>query len=376
MKALLIRLTPVPLLAGLLLALPAPAQVPEVPPFRRDEAPAAPPPVPAGEEPEVQARGPVHEGYAMPAEGFSKAGPVAPKAPPEPIAETPPDEKPEGDAVIWMPGYWMWDEDRADFLWVSGFWRVAPPGRKWVPGYWAKADAGFRWVSGLWAPAGGEELRYNDAPPVPLDVGPSQPAPDEFSTYVPGIWVQRDRWMWRPGFWLAPREDWIYCPPRWCWTPRGHLFCGGFWDRPLGHRGVLFAPVYFGGFRPRLWSPRFVVGVNPLLGSLWVRPGFGYAFGDFYGAGYGRRGYTAWAAAGPRFRDPLFSHYRFQNRADPNWANGLRTNYDARVRNESARPARTLALQDRSKGGALVERIDRARLDGVRLTKVTPAERT
>lgn len=32
----------------------------------------------------------------------------------------PPDQKPEGDDVAWIPGYWAWDDERNDFLWVSG----------------------------------------------------------------------------------------------------------------------------------------------------------------------------------------------------------------------------------------------------------------
>src|SRR5436305_1398773 len=77
---------------------------------------------------DVQARGPVHEAYAQPSTfGRPTPGPVAPKAPPEPVPEVPPDERPEGANVVWVPGYWGWDEERRDFLWVSGFWRVAPP---------------------------------------------------------------------------------------------------------------------------------------------------------------------------------------------------------------------------------------------------------
>jgi hypothetical protein len=312
----------------------------------------------------------------MPAEGFAKAGPSIAKAPPEPIPEAPPEEAPQGEGVIWIPGYWAWDEDRGDFLWVSGVWRIAPPGRKWVPGYWSRTDTGYAWVSGFWAPTGEAELPYQEAPPAPLSIAPSLPAPDEFSTFVPGIWIWRERWLWRPGYWLDPRPDWVYCPPRWCWTPRGYLFCSGFWDRPLVGRGVLFAPVWFGRARPALFTPRFVVGVNPLVNNLWIRPGFGYAFGDFYGAAYARRGFAPWATVGPRVRDPLFDHYRFVNRANPRWANSLASDVNNRFREETARPPRTLALQERARGPAVVERLDRYRPEGVRLTKLDESART
>src|SRR5438128_1162920 len=72
---------------------------------------------------EVLGRGPVHEAFAQPIEeGAPQAGPVAPKAPPEPLEEQPPEQKPEGEDVQWVPGYWQWDDERGEFLWVSGVW--------------------------------------------------------------------------------------------------------------------------------------------------------------------------------------------------------------------------------------------------------------
>ena len=54
-----------------------------------------------------------------------------------------------GDNVVWIPGYWSWDDSRNDFLWVSGIWRNLPPGRQWVPGYWSEAAGGFLGQEGL-----------------------------------------------------------------------------------------------------------------------------------------------------------------------------------------------------------------------------------
>src|SRR5258708_5730929 len=100
---------------------------------------------------EVQARGPVHEAFAQPVNRQPEPGPVVPKQPPEPIEEVPPDEKPEGDNVQWIPGYWAWDDEQTNFLWVSGFWRVPPPGRTWVSGHWQEVDTGWQWTNGFWA---------------------------------------------------------------------------------------------------------------------------------------------------------------------------------------------------------------------------------
>jgi len=85
---------------------------------------------------EVMARGPVHEAYAQPTDATPEAGPIVKKQPHELIAEEPPEQKPEGDNVEWIPCYWAWDDDSTDYIWVSGFWREAPPGRVWVAGYW------------------------------------------------------------------------------------------------------------------------------------------------------------------------------------------------------------------------------------------------
>ena len=45
----------------------------------------------------VQLRGPVHEAYAQPTDDQPLQGPMAPREPPAPIDELPPDQKPEGN---------------------------------------------------------------------------------------------------------------------------------------------------------------------------------------------------------------------------------------------------------------------------------------
>src|SRR5262249_28061496 len=77
---------------------------------------------------EVLTYGPVHEAFAEPSDPNPKPQPIVPKQPPGPIEEVPPEQKPEGQDVEWIPGYFYWDDERSDFLWVSGFWRDIPPG--------------------------------------------------------------------------------------------------------------------------------------------------------------------------------------------------------------------------------------------------------
>src|SRR5258708_615222 len=105
-------------LVGLFLAWPgARAQeAPPVPPLPAEEieGPGAPPAVPEDSTPavpvppeagiEVQARGPIHEAYAQPsaAGGRPVPGPAIDRQPPDPVPETPPDQRPEGDHVVWV----------------------------------------------------------------------------------------------------------------------------------------------------------------------------------------------------------------------------------------------------------------------------------
>jgi WXXGXW repeat (2 copies) len=142
---------------------------------------------------EELARGPVHEAFAEPLVLDPASIPVIAKRPPEPVEELPPEEKPAGENVAWLPGYWSWDDDRSDFLWVSGFWRALPPGREWVPGYWQPAEGGWRWVAGYWAKAEEAEMEFLPAPPKSLEAGPSLARPTEDHLWIPGCWTWTNR---------------------------------------------------------------------------------------------------------------------------------------------------------------------------------------
>jgi hypothetical protein len=52
---------------------------------------------------------------------------------------------------IWTPGYWAYGDD--DYYWVPGTWVRAPePGFLWTPGYWGFADGVYLWHAGYWGP--------------------------------------------------------------------------------------------------------------------------------------------------------------------------------------------------------------------------------
>jgi WXXGXW repeat (2 copies) len=311
-----------------------------------------PPPPPQEEGVEVQARGPVHEAFAEPTGGRPEPAPVVEKQPPDPIDEVPPDQKPAGDHVNWIPGYWAWDQDTSDFLWVSGFWRDEPPGRQWVPGHWQEVEGGWQWTPGFWMDASQDAINYVPAPPPSIDAGPSTPAPDDNSIYVPGCWVHREaRFFWRPGYWVGYQPNWVWVPARYVWTPVGCVFVEGYWDHPLDDRGLLFAPVRIDRrvVKERwTFTPSYVVQPDFLVSALFVGPArHHYYFGDYFEDKYDRRGFVSWVDYRPTKQsyDPLFSHYRHEFRADEGWEKNLRALYEARRSGEVPRPPRTLVQQ-------------------------------
>lgn len=314
----------------------------------------------AADKVEVLARGPVHEGYAEPSEREPVASPIIPNEPPKAIEELPPDQKPEGDNIQWIPGYWGWDEEKKDFLWVSGFWRNAPPGRSWVPGSWRKAAEGWQWSGGFWAGVKEDkaEVEYLPKPPAPLDnAGPTTPAPSEKHVYVPGTWVYRDRYVWRPGFWSEHRAGWVWTSAHYRWTPAGYVFIDGYWDYPLADRGMLFAPAYIPAtvyMAPTyVYTPTVIVREECLYGAFFARRGYGsYYFGDYFAPSYASVGFVAWSGHVSAsitlggFYDPLFSYYRCGYRSDPYWGVGIGNLYVGRFRGDYMRPPTTFVQQN------------------------------
>src|SRR6476619_12142 len=178
---------------------------------------------------EVLGHGPIHEAFAQPALPTLEVSVVVDKQPPAPVEELPPDVKPEGDNVVWVPGYWAFDNERNDFIWVSGFWSNVPQKRLWISGYWAQDGNGYRWVPGYWSEPSATQVYYPPPPEVIVEAPP--PAPNDNSFYVAGTWVYRDtRYLWRPGYWTGYRAGWLWTQPHYSWTPGGYLFVDGYWD--------------------------------------------------------------------------------------------------------------------------------------------------
>ena len=302
---------------------------------------------------EVLTRGPVHEAFAQTVTFNAEPGIVVSKAPPDAIEELPPDQRPEGNNVAWIPGYWAWDDDRKDFLWVSGIWRALPPGRQWVPGYWSQAGTDFQWTSGYWADANLRESEYLPEPPATVEAGPSSPSPSANHLWVPGTWVwNHSRYAWQPGNWVAAQQNWMWVPAQYLWSPRGYVFVNGYYDYTVARRGVLFAPVYFNqsvyarqGFT---YSPAMAISMAVFGNQLFLRPNYNhYYFGDYYGSNYSSGGYYPWFSfnSGGYGYDPFYAQQRWQNRQNPRWAQTVQADFQHRVDHEDARPPHTLAAQ-------------------------------
>ncbi len=339
----------------------------------------------------VQARGPVHEAFGRPWEAVATPLPVMRQKPPDPIAEEPPDQRPAGANVRWLPGYWQWDTDQKDYIWVTGCWRNMPEGRRWVVGYWATVAGGYYWVGGHLAAQQEQDFQIVDEPPAPQEEEMGS-APDDHSFYIPGSWFYTDQgYNWRGGYWSDQQEGRSWQPARYQWTPQGYIYTSGYWDANFGQRGMLFAPVYFN--RP-LWNttgwfyrPQYMVNPLSLLASLFLNTGANhYYYGDYYGNGYANAGYRPWYNYGASRYDPIYSYERWSNRSNAQWLPGLRGTFDGRQSGTLALPPRTLADQIRLNAQgtvkspatlvALAQVNNQVKIPGLKLEPVTAKQRT
>jgi len=301
---------------------------------------------------EVLTRGPVHEAYAVPLSAGQTTGMIVPKQPAAPIEEVPPDMKPEGSNSVWIPGYWGWDDDRRDFLWVSGVWRAPPPGYRWMPGYWQSAQGqGYQWVSGYWMPARQEEATFLPQPLQSVEAGPTSAAPGGNYFWIAGHWQWvGTHYVWQPGYWSACQPDWIWVPASYYWCPRGWVYVPGYWDYPLARRGLVFSPVYFAG-PVAVYRPAVCLDVGAFSISLFARPAYGhYYFGDYYDDRYVAFGIRPWFYYGsPRYGyDPLYTYYRWyhvEHMGERQWDDHLRGWHEYYRGHPDMRPPHTLAAE-------------------------------
>jgi hypothetical protein len=340
--------------------------------FISPEAGALSAEVEAAQDVEVLTRGPVHEAFAESVSFDPQPGMIIRSAPPENIEELPPEQQLEGDNVTWIPGYWAWDDDRGDFIWISGIWRNLPPERQWVPGYWDALEGGeYQWTSGYWSDAEETEVAYiPTAPPRSVDIGPNIEAPSEDHTWIPGNWVYGEsRYAWRPGYWNPLRPNWTWVPSRYNWTRRGYVYIDGYWDYAVAGRGVVFAPVYFNrhvySSPDYYYTPSIVVSLDVFASHLFIRPRCGhYYFGDYYAPRYRDSGFYAsfsWHSGG-RGYDPIYAYNRWDHRHEDNWDRHQQDNYNYFRDNDRFRPPHTWSAMQRLRGESFEDDRGRSRV--------------
>jgi hypothetical protein len=341
-------------IAGTRAALPGQEAPPPPAPAAAPAPAEGAPEVPKGVE--VLARGPVHEAFASLAAEPAPTVAVS-KQPPKPLEELPPTEKPEGN-VVWISGYWAWDDERNDFLWVSGIWRNPPPGKQWVAGYWREQGDRWQWVPGFWSAAAAaepeeapREITYLPQPPAtPATAPPAPPAsPDTF--FVPGSWVWTgSSYAWRAGYWARVQPGYVWVPDHYCWTPSGYVYVPGYWDYALAQRGILYAPVVVD---PAVvttsfyYTPAYAVSDTVVVDALFVRPAYAhYYFGDYYGPTYVALGFESGYVYSRRNYDCIVVYEGWAHRATPNWVGLQMDIYSGRSAGRLPTPPRTLVQQN------------------------------
>lgn len=351
--------------------------------YAQEELPREPVPAVAEAAPRINdlaeplTRGPIHEAFAQAVTPPVETGLVVNKEPPPLIEEIPPSQRPAGNDIAWIPGYWAWDDDLKDFIWISGIWRAVPPGREWVPGYWAKDGDGYRWISGYWADMRIEEVEYLPAPPETVDGGPNSNPPTGDEIWIPGVWMwQQNKYVWRAGYWSIGNPRWVWTNAHYVYTPRGYLYVSGYWDFLLPQRGMLFTPVRFQGNLPQnyVYSPRVLVNTLALTDHLFLRPTYRhYYFGDYYAANYRGRGILPYFVFhSPRYGfDSLYSFDRWRHRTDRDWDRHVHARYEDLRDRDDGRPPRDYSVwrqrrdADKDKSPFLIDSLrDYSRIQG------------
>lgn len=316
---------------------------------------------------EVLTRGPVHEAFATQYQPNAIPGAIVEREPPAVIDELPPPAKPSGEGVTWIPGYWAWDAEGSDFLWVSGTYRNAPPNHRWTPGYWAKVASGYQWMSGFWIDANAKSLNYYSPPPQSLERGPSSPAPGADYFWAPGSYVpQAEKYAWQPGYWVPYQANYVWTPARHIATQGGYIYQPGYWDYRFDQRGALFAPVRLNAAANANTNvqliPTTLLPFAALQFHLFAQAkSNNYLFGDYYADTYASQGIQPWYSSQyvKGINDPLFGYYNWAyGRAGTNYTNLLTGWNKYFVANAALRPAATLAAQlDLAKAQADVKNI-------------------
>jgi hypothetical protein len=306
---------------------------------------------------EVLARGPVHEAFAEPTAVETSTPPIVSKEPPAPVDEKVPDKKPSNGDFSWIPGYWSWDETGKEYVWTSGVWRIAPPGRNWIPGSWHKVEDGWQWSPGYWEAAEVEETVYLPKPPAAEETGPRYAAGNALESYAAGNYVYANGgYKWQAGSWIGYQSGWVWIPAHYRRTRAGYIYVSGYWDVPLLSRGLIYAPVRFNVVAGRtiVYRPSYLIEPDFLMGALFVKKGTRtYYFGNWFDPIYAGN-YVTWVQyrQGSKrvFFDANYKYYLVTTSAMgmSNWGRRLPLVYERRSKGLLPRPPISLDEQKRT----------------------------
>ncbi len=52
--------------------------------------------------------------------------------------------------AVWISGYWMWDSNLLQWIWMDGYWDLHPRASIWIPGRWIDEGGLSIWIEGRW----------------------------------------------------------------------------------------------------------------------------------------------------------------------------------------------------------------------------------
>ena len=269
---------------------------------------------------ELLTRGPLHEAFAQPVVFEPSQAPRAPEAVPAPLHEVLPAFKPQG-AVVWIAGYWAWNDVNDSWTWVTGTWRVPPAGKHWVSGYWTDSNDRRDWIAvgvGLLDSGSGQQ--------VDLRASPAEgKAPAARSSIGPGrVLAARVLDFRKRSVCLARRIGDAH-PAR---SIVGSVsvpldsgrvrFCRQLLGLPVcSRRGWLFDPVGLtnsdSDTSKLSFGPSTLLNVDNVALELFARPKqSAYYFGDYFGASHVRHGIHAWYRYAQTAYDPIYTYQSWQ----------------------------------------------------------------
>jgi hypothetical protein len=234
----------------------------------------------------IYEEGPINEAYLSKFGGNNLILDAIPREPPYPINERIP---PQTDMQAeWVPGYWAWQDEINDFVWVSGVWRKPPPGHLWISGFWKKFEEGWVWIHGFWNRMSEANLHYiGIAPPDSIEED-VPPPPNEGYAWNPGYWhfaFNEHEYQWMPGSWEELDPNWILIPAHYIWRPGGYLLISPYWDWPLNERGKAYASVLIEKeYRYQAtFEPAYIIEPQVLVRRLYVHyPDYLFVFHHHY----------------------------------------------------------------------------------------------